>query len=184
MICNPPDGGGRCGDCDRQGKRLEQPCCSSFVWRRRDCCRTSSNLGTRCFAEMSRQPENASVVSAGSLPRLKQLKQLGRSAKSNGNIRALPNSAVEQKGTTMFTYALASGRIVPGIAEQQAAAPPWSSRPSAVRDMSIETEILVVDDELDLRETVAEYLVRYGFAVRTAMDGEAMAARLKEQPIS
>ena len=47
--------------------------------------------------------------------------------------------------------------------------------------MSIETEILVVDDEHDLRETVAEYLARHGFAVRTAIDGEAMATRLQEK---
>ena len=47
--------------------------------------------------------------------------------------------------------------------------------------MNSQTEILVVDDEIDLRETVAEYLRRHGFAVRTAMDGQAMAARLKEK---
>ena len=81
----------------------------------------------------------------------------------------------------MFTYALARARIGSGTAEQRAAALPWGSRPSAGHDMSIETEIIIVDDELDLRETVAEYLVRHGFAVRTAMDGEAMAARLKEK---
>jgi DNA-binding response OmpR family regulator len=46
--------------------------------------------------------------------------------------------------------------------------------------MAAAAEILVVDDERDLCETVAEYLVRHGFAVRTAMDGEAMAARLLE----
>jgi two-component system phosphate regulon response regulator OmpR len=45
--------------------------------------------------------------------------------------------------------------------------------------MAASTEILVVDDELDLREMVAEYLARHGFRVRTAMDGEAMAARLQ-----
>jgi two-component system phosphate regulon response regulator OmpR len=47
--------------------------------------------------------------------------------------------------------------------------------------MAAAAEILVVDDERDLCETVAEYLVRHGFAVRTAMDGEAMAARLLEK---
>jgi DNA-binding response OmpR family regulator len=47
--------------------------------------------------------------------------------------------------------------------------------------MGAPTEILVVDDEPDLRETVAEYLTRCGFAVRTATDGEAMAARLLEK---
>jgi two-component system phosphate regulon response regulator OmpR len=43
-------------------------------------------------------------------------------------------------------------------------------------------EIVVVDDEPDLREMVAEYLVRHGFAVRMAEDGEAMTARLREKP--
>jgi DNA-binding response OmpR family regulator len=81
----------------------------------------------------------------------------------------------------MFTSALAGGRIASGLAQQQAAAPPWSSRPSCGRDMAIPTEILVVDDEPELREMVAEYLARHGFAVRTAMDGEAMAARVQEK---
>jgi two-component system phosphate regulon response regulator OmpR len=48
--------------------------------------------------------------------------------------------------------------------------------------MAVATEVLVVDDELDLREMVAEYLARYGFHVRTAIDGEAMTARLQEKP--
>lgn len=81
----------------------------------------------------------------------------------------------------MFTYALAREKIIPKIAEQRTTAPAWSSSPSSDREMNGQTEILVVDDELDLRETVAEYLVRHGFAVRTAMDGEAMAARLEEK---
>jgi DNA-binding response OmpR family regulator len=81
----------------------------------------------------------------------------------------------------MFTYALARERIVATIAEQRAAAPAWSSSPSSGCEMNSQAEILVVDDELDLRETVAEYLIRHGFAVRTAMDGEAMAARLQEK---
>src|SRR5512133_3946626 len=81
----------------------------------------------------------------------------------------------------MFTYALVGGRIAPGLAQQQAAASPWSSRPLCGRDMAVRGEILVVDDELDLREMVAEYLARHGFHVRTAMDGEAMAARLQEK---
>ena len=54
------------------------------------------------------------------------------------------------------------------------------SNPSAVA-MGIASEILVVDDEPDLCETVAEYLARHGFVVRTATDGEAMAARLLEK---
>jgi two-component system phosphate regulon response regulator OmpR len=47
--------------------------------------------------------------------------------------------------------------------------------------MVASAEILVVDDEPDLRETVAEYLARHGFRVRVAMDGATMAARLKEK---
>jgi two-component system phosphate regulon response regulator OmpR len=47
--------------------------------------------------------------------------------------------------------------------------------------MAIAAEILVVDDERDLREMVAEYLARHGFGVRAAMDGESMAARLQEK---
>ena len=81
----------------------------------------------------------------------------------------------------MFTSALAGGRITSGLTTQQAAPPSWSLYQLAGRDMAASAEILVVDDELDLRETVAEYLARHGFHVRTAMDGEAMAARLHEK---
>src|SRR6516165_2394360 len=83
-------------------------------------------------------------------------------------------------GRKMFTSALSGERIAPVI-QQPAAALSWSPRPVGGRDMAASTEILVVDDELDLRETVAEYLARHGFRVRTAMDGEAMAARLQEK---
>jgi len=38
-----------------------------------------------------------------------------------------------------------------------------------------------IRDERDLREMVAEYLVRHGSNVRTALDGEAMAARRQEK---
>jgi CheY-like chemotaxis protein len=47
--------------------------------------------------------------------------------------------------------------------------------------MATAAEILVVEDEPELREMVAEYLARHGFAVRMAIDGEAMAARLLER---
>jgi DNA-binding response OmpR family regulator len=47
--------------------------------------------------------------------------------------------------------------------------------------MGISAEILVVDDERGLRDMVAEYLGRHGFDVRTAADGESMAARLREK---
>ncbi len=42
--------------------------------------------------------------------------------------------------------------------------------------------ILVVEDEADLREAVAEYLVRNGFLVRAAADAAAARAALAEQP--
>ena len=80
----------------------------------------------------------------------------------------------------MFTCGTASERMVPGFA-QRGTAPVWALYPSGGRDMVVPAEILVVDDELDLREMVAEYLTRHGFRVRTAMDGEAMAARLSEK---
>jgi DNA-binding response OmpR family regulator len=47
--------------------------------------------------------------------------------------------------------------------------------------MATAAEILVVEDEPELRGMVAEYLARHGFAVRMAIDGEAMAARLLER---
>jgi len=71
----------------------------------------------------------------------------------------------------MFTSALTGEKITPGFAQQPTAAPSWSPRPVGGREMAVSTEILVVDDELDLREMVAEYLARHGFHVRTAMDG-------------
>jgi len=81
----------------------------------------------------------------------------------------------------MFTSALIRERIAREFTQQPAAAPSWSLRPVGGREMAVSTEILVVDDELDLREMVAEYLARHGFHVRTAMDGEAMTARLQEK---
>jgi len=81
----------------------------------------------------------------------------------------------------MFTSALSGERIAPACIQQPAAVLSWSPRPVGGRDMAASAEILVVDDELDLRETVAEYLARHGFHVRIAMDGEAMAARLQEK---
>src|SRR5262245_41824227 len=81
----------------------------------------------------------------------------------------------------MFTYTAQGARIGPGTALHRGTGMPWSSCPPDIRDMAAAAEILVVDDELDLRETVAEYLARHGFHVRTAMDGEAMAERLLEK---
>jgi two-component system phosphate regulon response regulator OmpR len=82
----------------------------------------------------------------------------------------------------MFTFALTGERIAPAFIQQPAAAPSWNPRPVGGRDMAVSTEILVVDDEVDLCEIVAEYLARHGFRVRTAPNGEAMAARLQEKP--
>jgi DNA-binding response OmpR family regulator len=81
----------------------------------------------------------------------------------------------------MFTCGSTGERMVPGFAQQRGTAPLWTLYPCGGRDMAGPAEILVVDDELDLREMVAEYLARHGFRVRTAMDGEAMAARLQEK---
>ena len=81
----------------------------------------------------------------------------------------------------MFTSALAGDRIAAGLVHQRATAPSWSLCPPQGREMAAPVEILVVDDELDLREMVAEYLMRHGFRVRTAMDGEAMTAKLQEK---
>ena len=71
----------------------------------------------------------------------------------------------------MFTFALTGERIAPAFIQQPAAAPTWNPRPVGGRDMAVSTEILVVDDEVDLCEIVAEYLARHGFVVRAAMDG-------------
>src|SRR4028118_1549907 len=43
--------------------------------------------------------------------------------------------------------------------------------------------IIVVDDDDDVRNTVAEYLLRNGFAVTEANGGEALRARMAERPI-
>lgn len=43
-------------------------------------------------------------------------------------------------------------------------------------------EILIADDEAPLREAVAEYLSRQGFAVRAVGDGPALRAALDERP--
>lgn len=42
--------------------------------------------------------------------------------------------------------------------------------------------ILVVDDELELREMVAEFLQQHGFDIVTAKDGVEMRQRIAEQP--
>src|SRR5262249_18111041 len=88
---------------------------------------------------------------------------------------------VEWRERAMFTSALPGERMERAFIQQPTAAPLWNPRPVGGRDMAVSTEILVVDDEGDLREMVAEYLARHGFHVRTAIDGEAMAARLQEK---
>jgi two-component system phosphate regulon response regulator OmpR len=48
--------------------------------------------------------------------------------------------------------------------------------------MAEPSRLIVVDDEPGLREMVAEYLGKHGFAVRTAADGKALDACLAEAP--
>lgn len=48
--------------------------------------------------------------------------------------------------------------------------------------MAHQTEIVFVDDEAELREVVAEYLGRHGFAVRAVADGAALRAALAQRP--
>ena len=81
----------------------------------------------------------------------------------------------------MFTSTAQSARIMQGIPPHRGAGASWISCPPIFRDMASAAEILVVDDERDLREMVAEYLARHGFGVRAAMDGESMVARLQEK---
>jgi CheY-like chemotaxis protein len=45
--------------------------------------------------------------------------------------------------------------------------------------MSAAGHVLVVDDELGMRETLAEILVQSGYSVREAADGEAALAALR-----
>lgn len=47
--------------------------------------------------------------------------------------------------------------------------------------MSQHTHILVVDDEVEIREMLAEYLSKQGFVTHTAADGAAMRAAIAEQ---
>ena len=125
-----------------------------------------------------------SIVSHSKLQSVEQLKQLKQSKRLREIAlkHCLPRSALESNvGRRMFTSALTRERIAPAFIQQPAAALSWSPRPVGRRDMAASAEILVVDDELDLREMVAEYLARHGFHVRTAMDGEAMTARLQEK---
>lgn len=48
--------------------------------------------------------------------------------------------------------------------------------------MADRPEIVVVDDEAELRGAVCEYLARHGFGVRAAAGGAALRALLAEQP--
>lgn len=43
-------------------------------------------------------------------------------------------------------------------------------------------DIIIVDDNPAIREALAEYLLDYGFAVRTASDGAALDALLDARP--
>src|SRR6516164_8506129 len=51
----------------------------------------------------------------------------------------------------------------------------------SARGNSVRGHILVVDDELIIRDTLAEYLTGEGFAVETCADGEEALARAAEQ---
>jgi len=48
--------------------------------------------------------------------------------------------------------------------------------------MTEQRRIIVVDDEVDLREMVGEYLANHGYAVRLAGDGTSLRALLVESP--
>jgi two-component system, OmpR family, response regulator len=48
--------------------------------------------------------------------------------------------------------------------------------------MAQAVRLIVVDDESDLREMIAEYFAKYGFAVRTAGDGRELDAHLAGDP--
>src|SRR5271166_4735468 len=111
---------------------------------------------------------------------LKQLKQSRRPRDVRLKQSPSKPTPVERR-TRMFTYTARSARIAPGTGQHRGIDATWSSCPPSLRDMATAAEILVVDDEPELCEMVAEYLMRHGFAVRTAMDGEAMAARLLEK---
>lgn len=50
--------------------------------------------------------------------------------------------------------------------------------------MSQAVEILVVDDEADIRSTIADYFAGHGFAVSEAANGAEMRAALAERPIA
>lgn len=47
--------------------------------------------------------------------------------------------------------------------------------------MQSKTEVVVVDDEAELRDSVCEYLSRHGFAVRAVSDGAQLRAALAER---
>ena len=82
----------------------------------------------------------------------------------------------------MSTSALTGERIARELAQQPAAAPSWSPRPVGGRGMAVSAEILVVDDEVDLREMVAQYLARHGFHVRTQWTARRWRRGSKKNP--
>ena len=81
----------------------------------------------------------------------------------------------------MFTSLDGGGRIASQVAHQRGTGAPWISPPPGGRDVGVPIEIVVVDDEPDLREMVAEYLGRHGFEVRTAGRGDELTALLEEK---
>src|SRR5215469_1266138 len=91
----------------------------------------------------------------------------------------LSTSALEWNGgIRMFTSALTGKRIVREFTRQPAGAPSWSPRPVSGRDMVVSTEILVVDDELDLRELLA----RVRTVLRRRADADARSIRPEAPP--
>jgi DNA-binding response OmpR family regulator len=48
--------------------------------------------------------------------------------------------------------------------------------------MNMQAHILIVDDEVSLRQTMARILQRAGYEVTTAVDGQECLARISEQP--
>src|SRR5215213_5852489 len=63
--------------------------------------------------------------------------------------------------------------------QQERTGPPAARDPR--KDTSEAASILVVDDELDLRRVLAEYLTKHGFSVRTAASGAELDIELTEK---
>ncbi len=71
-------------------------------------------------------------------------------------------------------------RFVPGSAGRYDPPVPQTQDRSAVSEANAKPEVLVVDDEPELRTLLAEYFGRHGYAVTTASDAAAARALLAE----